>query len=145
MLLPLESDFILTYKLTETIQHIFFIYSLLFRRGDIRVFGHLCFRRHFYSPRGGPVDVPRGFGEEGNMANLNWERCENILGNKATKNNLNQLFLGIKKLGTSLKVIWGKREHNQIFEGNKGPPSWEGLSYSKTRMAEISTLIISQI
>ena len=29
-------------------------------------------------------------------------------------------MLGIKKVGTSLKVMWGTREHKQIFQGNKG-------------------------
>ena len=51
------------------------------------------------------------------MANLNWgsgEQCQNVLVNEGTKT-----ILEIKKLGTSLKVIWETREHKQIFKGNK--------------------------
>ena len=33
-------------------------------------------------------------------------------------------ILGIEKLGTSLKVIWGTRQHKQIFKGNKGTRSF---------------------
>ena len=29
-------------------------------------------------------------------------------------------MLGIKKVGTSLKVMWRTREHKQIFQRNKG-------------------------
>ena len=31
-------------------------------------------------------------------------------------------ILGIKKLGTSLKVIWGTREHKQYLKGTRTPP-----------------------
>ena len=78
---------------------------------------------------------PGQYGRRVTRANWNLgtgKQCQNILENKGTKTNSNNCR--DQKAGNklSLKVIWGKREHNQIYKGNKDfTPLLEGSQQLK--------------